>query len=80
MVYPSDLSPSNSPMPVIKILNSYIFYVHFGLNSQKAYEPDGIPQIVLKNYGSVLTPCLAQYFHLHLITSTFPSFWKYAHV
>ncbi len=67
-------------MPVIKILKNDIFYALSGLNPRKAYGPDGVPPIVLKNCASVLTPCLVQLLRLWLSTSTVPSCWKYAHI
>ena len=70
--------PSDSFMPVIKILQNDVFYALSGLNPQKAYGPDGVPPIVLKNCASVLSPCLVKLFRLCLSTSTFPSCWKYA--
>ncbi len=66
-------------MPVIKILRSEVFPALSGLNPRKAYGPDGVPPIVLKNYASVLSPCLVKLFRLSLSTSTFPSCWKYAY-
>ncbi len=50
------------------------------VNPRKAYGPDGVPPIVLKNCASVLTPCLVKLFRLCLSISTFPSCWKYAYV
>ncbi|XP_050710739.1 uncharacterized protein LOC126995293 [Eriocheir sinensis] len=67
-------------MPVIKILQNDVFYALSGLNPQKAYGPDGVPPIVLKNCASVLSPCLVKLFRLCLSTSTFPSCWKYAFI
>ncbi len=54
-------------------LKSEVFYALSGLNPRKAYGPDGVPPIVLKNCASVLTPCLVKLFRLCLSTSTFPS-------
>ncbi len=51
-----------------------------GLNPWKAYGPDGVPFIVLKNCASVLTPCLVKLFCLCQPTSIFPSCGKYAHI
>ncbi len=67
-------------MPVIKILPNDVFYALSSLNPQKAYGPDGVPPIVLKNCASVLTLCLVKLFRLCLSTCTFPSCWKYAYV
>ncbi len=67
-------------MHVIKILKNDAFYALSGLNPRKAYGPDGIPPIVLKNCASVLTPCLVKLFRLYLSTSTFPSCWKHAYI
>ncbi len=72
--------PSNSCMPVIKILHNDIFYALSDLNPQKAYGPDGVPPIVFKNWGFVLKPCLVKLFRLCLSTSTFPSCWKYVFI
>ncbi len=67
-------------MPVIKILPNDVFYALSGLSPQKAYGPDGVLLIVLKNCASVLTPCLVKLFCLCLSTSTFPLCWKQAYV
>ena len=72
--------PSNSFIPKIKILHNDVLHTLSGLNTRKAYGPDGIPPIVLKNCASVLTPCLVKLFRLCLSTSTFPSCWKYAYI
>ncbi len=74
------ITPSNSFMPVIKILKNDVFCALSGLNPQKAYGPDGVPPIVLKNCASVLTPYLAKLFRLCISTSIFPSCWKYAYI
>ncbi len=66
--------------PVIKILKTEVFHALSGLNPRKAYGPKGVPPIILKNCGSVLTPCLVKLFRLCLSTSTFPSCWKYTYV
>ncbi len=39
-----------------------------------------MPPIALKNYASVLTPCLVKLFRLCLSISIFSSCWKYAYV
>ena len=67
-------------MPKLKILKNDVFRALSGLDSRKAYGPDGIPPIVLKNCASVLTPCLVKLFRLCLSTSTFPSCWKFAYI
>ena len=51
-----------------------------GLNTRKAYGPDGVPLIVLRNCASVLVPCLVILFQLCLSTSTFPSCWIFAYI
>ncbi len=63
----------------MRILTNDVFYALSGLNPQKAYGPDGIPPVVLKNCASVLTPCLVKLIRLCLSTSTFPSCQKYAY-
>ncbi len=65
-------------MPQIKILNNDVFNALSRRNPQKAYGPDRVPNIALKNCASVLTPCLVNLFYLILSTSVFPSCWKYA--
>ncbi len=80
MHIPPTHPPSDSFMPDIEILPNEVFYALSGLNPQKAYGPDGVPPIVLKNCASVLTPCLVKLFRLCLSIFTFPSCWKYAHV
>ncbi len=77
---PPTYPPSGSFMPAIKILKNDVFYALSGINPRKAYGPDGVPPIVLKNCASVLTPCLVKLFRLCLSTSTFLSCWKYAHI
>ena len=77
---PPSPPPSDYIMPVVKILRNDVLYALSGLDSRKAYGPDGVPPIVLKNCASVLAPCLAKLFRLCLSTSTFPSCWKFAHI
>ncbi len=72
--------PSDSFMPVIRILSNNVFYPLSGVNSQKAYGPNGLPPIVLKNCAYLLTPCLVKLFRSFLLSSTFPSCWKYAFI
>ncbi|MPC86029.1 hypothetical protein E2C01_080841 [Portunus trituberculatus] len=60
-------------MPTVKVLRKDGFHALASLNPQKAYGPDGVLPIVLKNCGSVPAPCLAKLFQLCLSTSTFPS-------
>ncbi|WP_435362530.1 hypothetical protein, partial [Klebsiella pneumoniae] len=70
--------PSHNVMPSIKILSKDVFSALFRLNTNKAYGPDGIPPVVLKNCASVLTPCLGKLFRLCLSSCIFPSCWKFA--
>ncbi len=77
---PSTHTPSDYFMPLIKIVKNKVFYALSGLNPRKAYVPDGVPPVVLKNCTSVLTPCLVKLFPLCLSTSASPSCWKYAYV
>ena len=77
---PPSPPPSDYIMPVIKILRNDVFFALSGLDPRKAYGPDGVPPIVLKNCASVLAPCLVKLFRLCLSTSTFPSCWKFAHI
>jgi hypothetical protein len=75
---PPSPPPSDLLMPLIKISSRDVLSTLSGLNTQKAYGPDGIPPVILKNCASVLTPCLGKLFRLCLSTQTFPSCWKYA--
>ena len=77
---PPSYRTSDSILPTIKILNNDVFHALSGLDPRKAYGPDGIPPIILKNCASVLTPCLVKLYRLCLSTSTFPSCWKFAHI
>ena len=63
-----------------KFLHYDVFHALAGLNPRKAYGPDGVPPIVLRNCASVLAPCLVKLFQLCLSTSTFPSCWKFAYI
>ncbi|MPC45707.1 hypothetical protein E2C01_039413 [Portunus trituberculatus] len=56
-------------MSTIKILRNDVFHALAGLNLQKAYGPDRVPPIILKNCASF---CLS--------TSTLPSCWKFAYI
>ncbi len=67
-------------MPIIKITYNDVFYDLSDLESRKAYCLDSVPPIVLKNWASVLAPCLFKLFRLRLSTSTFPLCWKSAHI
>ena len=75
---PPSPPPSDSVMSIIKIFSKDVFSALVGLNSNKAYGPDGIPPVVLKNCASVLTPCLGKLFRLCLSSCIFPSCWKFA--
>ena len=75
---PPSPPPSNTVMPSIKILSKDVFSTLSGLNVNKAYGPDGVPPVVLKNCASVLTPCLGKLFRLCLSSCTFPTCWKFA--
>ncbi len=74
----SDYIPSDSFMPVIKILHNDVFYTLSGHSSWKPCGPDGMPPVIFKICASVLTPCLVKLFRLCLSTSTYPSCLKYA--
>ncbi len=76
--FPPTHHPSDSFMPFIKILHNDVFNALSGLNSQKAYGPDGVPPIVLKNWASILTASQVKLFRLCLSTSISPSCWNYA--
>ena len=63
--------PSDYIMPDIKILRNDAFYVLSGLDPRKAYEPDGVSPIVLRNRASVLAPCLLKLLCLSTIDPSF---------
>ena len=77
---PPSPPPSDYFMLPIKILRNDVFHALAGLNPRKAYGPDEVPPIVLRNCASVLAPCLVKLFQLCLSTSTFPSCWKFAYI
>ena len=77
---PPSPPPSDYFMLPIKIFRNDVFHALSGLNPRKAYGPDGVPPIVLRNCASVLAPCLVKLFQLCLSTSTFPSCWKFAYI
>ena len=59
--------PPSSPhfnyfMSNINILRNDVSRALADLNPRKAYGPDGVPSIVLKNCASVLAPCLVRFF------------------
>ena len=62
-------SPSDYFIHKIKILHYDIFHAFSGLDYWKAYGPDGVPPVVLKNCASELAPCLVKLFCLCLYTS-----------
>ncbi|MPC47373.1 hypothetical protein E2C01_041117 [Portunus trituberculatus] len=50
--------PSDYVMPTIKVLCNDVFHALVGLNPRKAYRPDGVPPLVLKNCASMIAPFL----------------------
>ena len=56
--------PFDNFIPLVKILRIDVFHALAGLNSRKAYGPDGTPPIVLKNCASVFAPYMAKFFQL----------------
>ena len=75
---PPSPAPSDSFLPKIKISYRDVLSALTELNTRKAYGPDGIPPVVLKNCASELAPCLVKLFRLCLSTETYPSCWKSA--
>ncbi|MPC96982.1 hypothetical protein E2C01_092267 [Portunus trituberculatus] len=53
---PPSPPPSDYFMSTIEILRNDVLHALAGLNPRKAYGPDGVPPIVLKNCASVLAP------------------------
>ncbi|MPC68275.1 hypothetical protein E2C01_062473 [Portunus trituberculatus] len=77
LVPPSPLPSDYYFMPSIKVLRNDVFHALTGLNLRKAYGPDGVPPIVLKNCVSMLAPCLAKLFQLFLpflLAGSLPTF------
>ncbi|MPC99735.1 hypothetical protein E2C01_095166 [Portunus trituberculatus] len=66
-------------LPLTFLCND-VFHALAGLIPWKAYGPDEVPPIVLKNCASVLPPCLAKLFQECQLTSTFPFCWKFAYI
>ena len=52
----------------IKILHYDVIHVLASLDSRKAYSPDGVPTVVIKNCTSELAHCLVKLFRLCLST------------
>ncbi|MPC26144.1 hypothetical protein E2C01_019277 [Portunus trituberculatus] len=77
---PPSPPPSDYFIPSIKVLHNDVFHVHAALKPRKAYGPDGVPPIVLKNCASVLAPCQAKLFQFCLLISTFPSCRKFTYI
>ncbi|MPC37546.1 Procollagen-lysine,2-oxoglutarate 5-dioxygenase 1 [Portunus trituberculatus] len=73
---PPSPSPSDYFMSSIKVLCNDFFHALAGLNLRKAYGPDGVRLIVLKNCAFMLAPCLAKLFQLSidLYLSFMPTF------
>ena len=69
---PPSPSPSDYFMLPFKILRNDVFHALAGLNPRKAYGPDGVPPIVLRNCASMLAPCLVKLFQLYLLLLPFP--------
>ena len=57
---PPTTPPSDHFIPKIKLLYYDVFQVLSSLDSRKAYSPDGVPPVVLKNCASKLTHCLVK--------------------
>ncbi|MPC22787.1 hypothetical protein E2C01_015813 [Portunus trituberculatus] len=59
---PPSPPPSDYFVPTLKVLYYDVFHALAGLNLGKAYEPDGVTPIVLKNCASVFALCLTKLF------------------
>lgn len=59
---PPTHSPSDFTMLVITILNNDVFHALSGLDIRRAYGPNGLHPIILKNCASVLTSYLVKFF------------------
>ena len=59
--------PSNYFMLPTKILRNDVFHALAGLNPRKAYIPNEIPPIALRNGAPVLALCLVKLFQLSLL-------------
>lgn len=70
------VAPITNTMPLL-IISFRLVQRALSLDINKAYEPEGIPPRVLKEYASELAPVLVRLFCFCLKTKTFPSFWKH---
>ena len=75
---PPSPPPSHLLLPKVLISSKDVFSTLSGLDTKKAYGPDGVPPVVLQNCASELTPCLGKLFRLCLSSNVFPSCWKFA--
>ena len=69
----SGLVPPSPPgsdyfMPNIKILGIEVSHALAAFNPRRAYGPDGVPPIVLKNCASVLLLCLVKLFPVYQLS------------
>ena len=69
--------PLSNPTPSIIISARKVCWVLCSLKTDKASGPDGIPPRFLKEFADELVPVLCSFFHLILISCTYPS-WKHA--
>ena len=61
------------------MLHYDVFQALSGLDSRRAYNPDGVFFVVLKNCASEFARCLVKFFRLCLSTSIYPSCSKFTH-
>jgi len=87
----SSLDDSNAVLPNIPIINNHLQF-NFevtekdvldqiqNLDIKKAYGPDGISPIFIKEGGQTIQAMLLRIFNMSLDKGEFPSFWKQANV
>ncbi len=77
---PPFIPPSNFVMPSIKITYKYVFYALSGLDSRKAYGPDGAPPFYCCQKLCFSACFLPGQTLSSLSTSSISSCWKIAHI
>ena len=77
LVFPSR---TNLKLPNVSVTHKMVKKVIMNLDLSKASGPDGIPVVVLKNYGPELSYILAELFNKCLKESCFPDCWKVSSV
>ena len=69
-------SRTNLKLHNITVTPKMVKKVIMNLDSSKAFDPDFIPVVVLKNWEPELLYILAELFNIYLKEFCFPDFWK----